>query len=320
VDGALVAVAGLFALFNGVNDGGALLAAGLKVSSLRPVTAVVVLSLMVGIAPALFGSRVATTLADRLVHFTGDDGQVALLAAVAGATVVVITLSRSGVPTSLTLALLGGIVGAGLGGGLPVAWTWTSLVLLLAAAAPLAGLLGAYGVARLWGALPLRTAIRRQVRTAHRVGFGLQAIAYGTNDGQKMLAVFTIAVPAAAAGEHPAARATVLIATVVLFAAGMLLGARRYGGRLGLAVLPITPVNAATARLSSAAVVMSSAAVGAPVSMTQALVGGLVGSDLTLGGRRIRWFQVGGIAVAWIVTLPTAAAVAALLASVFVSV
>jgi PiT family inorganic phosphate transporter len=314
----MLVVAGFFALFTGTNDGGALLAVGLKLSSLRPATAIAALSVTVAAAPAVFGTQVATTLADRLVSFTNESGRLAMLAAVVGATVVVVALSRRALPTSLTLALIGGIVGAGGGAGLPVAWDWVTIVLLLAAAAPLAGFLGATGIGRLWAALPVRADVGRQVRAGHRLGFILLAFAYGANDGQKMLAVVAIAANGAAGGEDVQTRWPVLVGTAMLFAAGALLRVRRYAWRLGSAVLPITPLNAVTAQLSSAAAVMGSATVGAPVSMTQALTGGLIAGGLTAGAGRIRWHQVAGIAAAWIVTLPVAAGMAALLATLFV--
>lgn len=71
-----------------------------------------------------------------------------------------------------------------------------------------------------------------------------------------------------------------------------------------------------TAQLGGAAAVLSSAAVGVPVSMTQAVAGALVGTGLLRGRRQVRWRVAGQLALAWIVTLPSAAAAGALFAVV----
>lgn len=304
---ALLVVAGLFAIFCGLNDGATLLVTSLKLTSLRPIVVVLVLAAMVVVVPVVLGTGVATTLAGRLVSFQDAGGRIALLIAVLAACSVVVILSTRGVPTSLTLALIGGIVGAGLGGQLPIAWSWVAAVMLVAALAPLVAMLAAFAVVQLWAWSPLPGRVERQVRHAHRLGVAAQAVAYGSNDGQKMLAVFTLALPAAGVtGDRITVTPWVLSATGVLFCAGTLAGARRYGVRLGSGVLPLTPVHAATAQLSSAVVVAGSTAIGAPVSMTQAVTGALVGSGLSQGTGRIRWRHVLGIVGAWVLTLPVA--------------
>lgn len=302
---ALVIVAGLFAVFCGLNDGGTLLVTSLKLTSLRPISVVLILAAMVVVVPVLLGTGVATTLAGRLVSFQDAGGRMALLVAVIAACSVVMILATRGVPTSLTVALIGGIVGAGLGGRLPIAWSWVAAVMLVAAVAPLIAMVAAFAVVHLWAWSPLPGGVERQVRHAHRLGVAAQAVAYGSNDGQKMLAVFTLALPTAGVtGNRITVTPWVLSATGVLFCAGTLAGARRYGVRLGTGVLPLTPVHAATAQLSSAVVVAGSAAIGAPVSMTQAITGALVGSGLRHGTGRIRWRHVLGIVAAWLLTLP----------------
>ncbi|WP_165492123.1 inorganic phosphate transporter [Egibacter rhizosphaerae] len=301
-------VAAVFAVLNGVNDGGTLLTLGLKVVGLRLVIALVLLAIMVGLVPALLGTQVASTLAGRLVAFEGPLGQQGLLIGVAGAVIVTMGLARSGLPTSLTLALIGGIAGVGLGAGLPVDYGVVGAVLLAAAAAPLVGALLAYVLSQ--GALHVRLNgdTTRFVARAHRVAFGLQAVAYGANDGQKMLAV--AAVAAGFAVDPVPRNPWMLIGAALAFGLGTLLGLRRFSRIVG-GVIPIRPPNAVIGELSAAAAVLGSAALGAPVSMTQAISGGLVGTGVSEGYRRVRWNVAGQILVAWVVTFPLAFALAA---------
>ncbi|HVL99017.1 MAG TPA: inorganic phosphate transporter, partial [Egibacteraceae bacterium] len=57
-----------------------------------------------------------------------------------------------------------------------------------------------------------------------------------------------------------------------------------------------------------------SAAVGAPVSMTQSVAAALVGAGMSYGHRRVRWRAVGRLGLAWLLTLPASAALAAAVA------
>jgi PiT family inorganic phosphate transporter len=115
---ALLVVAALFAVVAGANDGSSILASAVRVSGLRPWVSISILLAAVVLGPlVLFGTSVATTLAHRLVPFDARGGvHVVLLVAALAAMLVVFGLSRAGLPTSLTLALVGGISGAGWGG------------------------------------------------------------------------------------------------------------------------------------------------------------------------------------------------------------
>ena len=59
-------------------------------------------------------------------------------------------------------------------------------------------------------------------------------------------------------------------------------------------------------------VVLGTGALGSPVSMTQAIAGGLVGSAIDRGMGSIRWQTAAHLVAAWLVTLPSAFAAAAL--------
>jgi inorganic phosphate transporter, PiT family len=304
----LLALAAMFAAINGINDGSTLVANGLKVNSLRPLTAALLVLAGLAFVPLLFGTGVATTLVGRLVVFDGPLGRWPVAAAILSATVVTLLLTRRGLPTSLTLGLIGGITGAGLGAGLPVAWRMVAIVLVLAALAPLVGAGLAYVISGLPTPLPRRTSGRRVVGNAHRVGFVLQCLAYGANDGQKILAVFAIALGQTSGRVE--ASAGLLLVIALLFMVGMVTGLPRIASTISSGVITSRPYDAAVAGFSSAAAVLGTAAVGMPVSMTQAITGALVGVGRRTGAGRIRWQVVGRIAVAWTLTLPLAAVVA----------
>lgn len=101
----------------------------------------------------------------------------------------------------------------------------------------------------------------------HWVGFLLQTVAYAANDGQKMLAVFMIAVGFTGA----LTMYTVLVA--VLFGLGTLYGLPRAGRTLGREIIVSRPPHGVAAELAAGAAVIGCAAASMPVSMTQAIAG-----------------------------------------------
>ena len=300
----LFLAAAAFTMLNGANDGGTLVAVGLTVRGISPIVAVVGLALAVAIVPVLIGTRVATTLTSRLVSLDGDAGRLALLTAVVSAVVVTAGLSWRGLPTSLTLALVGGIAGVGWGYALPVSWPFIGLVLLLAAVAPLAGLAAAFGLSRINTRLSAPGGIDRRIRRMHLAVRRLRCQrrpedAGGVRRGQR-------------AGDrcgrdttHPDGRHRPAVSRGRGSGAAALRRFHRWWRG------PRAPPEAVATELASAGVVLGTAALGAPVSMTQAISGGLIGSGITRGYRRVRWRAAAQIGLAWALTLPASFVLAA---------
>lgn len=301
----LIVVAGLFAVVSGVNDGGALLATGLKLPVIRPAVGILALVLLVAVIP-LVTHQVALTFVNRLATFHDPGGKVAMTVAVVCALAVVFTLSARGRPTSLTLAVVGGLTGAGLGWGLPVSWGAVALVLAFGLAAPFAGALLSWLLIRFL----VRVTDAPGLAHWHRAGFVLQTLAYAANDGQKMLAVFMIAL-----GFHGTPLAYTS-AVAALFGLGALYGLPKAGRTLSREIIVSRPAHGVAAELAAGTAVIGCAALGMPVSMTQAVAGGLVGAGVAQGGGRVRWYAAVKIVVAWLLTLPLSALLAATVAFV----
>lgn len=306
-------LAAAFALFTGFNDAGALVGLGLRLSArgLPPMPAVALLAVAATVVPLVLGTAVAATLGERLIGGPAVDPRTttSLTVAVTAAVLVTAVLAARGLPTSLTLALIGGIAGAGLGAGLGVDWPVVATVLLTAAVAPCVGALAALGVHRLLATVPAYEGAGRRLRWLHAGALSMTCLAYGANDGQKMIAVYA-AVQGGTAARY-AASPLALTTIGACFLVGGLIGLPRLAaalaGRLGTG----RPDAALVTELSGAGVVLGTAAFGAPVSMTQSLSGAMVGTGLTGGSRRVRWAGVLRLGRAWLLTLPTAFAVGA---------
>jgi PiT family inorganic phosphate transporter len=310
----LFAAAGAFAMVSGANDGGALVSSGMQLRSVSLIGAIGMVALALVMVPLLLGTGVATTLATALLEPQGGtEARLAFVVAVVAAVVVVAALTRSGVPTSLTLALIGGIAGAAVGFGLTVEWRTVGVVLLIALLAPLAGGVLAWGLIRPLRHLPLRSSTAR-LAWGHRLAYSAQCVAYAANDGQKALAILAIAAGTATPRVTP--RLDHLVVLAALFSVGLILGVRRVAAKLARAVAPVRPLEAVSVEAGSAMAVLCCTALGAPVSMTQSISGALVGAGLSHGFGRVRWQGVTQVAIAWIVTLPAAAALASVAAAV----
>jgi PiT family inorganic phosphate transporter len=307
LDHGWILLAAAFAVVTGVNDGGSVLSTGLKVPSVKPLNAVLVLVTCMAVVP-FFSTSVATGFAVRLVAFRGPDARIAVAGAVVSAVLLVLVLTHRGLPTSLTLALVGGLTGSGLGFGLDVSWPAVAKVLSVGACAPLVGCLLAYLISRAMRFAPSAPPLNGAVYRMHRVAFGMQAVAYASNDGQKVLAIWAaLGIGVLAVGPSP----VVLTGICVAFGVGVVLGLPRVARGLSNGVLLVRPAHAVAAELASSLAVLGSAAIGVPVSMTQSIAGGLIGTGISHGRRRIRWREVSRIGLAWVITLPSSCLLAA---------
>jgi inorganic phosphate transporter, PiT family len=310
----LVLFALAFVFVTGANDGGVLIAMGVRHAVLPVAWFIVILVLTLVAAPLLFGLSVARTLAVGLVPQHSEMATAGFFIGIAVALVLVGGLSRMGLPTSLTLAIIGGVTGAGLGLGLAVSWSVVIRVLAVGALAPFAGAVIGLVLARLARYLPTSSRMPQLLARAHVVAFVVQCVAYAINDGQKMVAVAAVAGLALTGhltlldGGNAAVEALTLAVIAVVFVAGMLSTVRSVSRRIGLDLVPVAPLDAVVAQYASAAAVLASSAAGVPVSMTQSVAAGLVGASGSRGMRRVRWHSVTRIAAAWMVTLPGAAA------------
>lgn len=292
----------LFALVSGTNDGSTLLSLGARASRMPLLGATLILSVAVVVAPLMLGTSVAATFLDRLVSF-GDQLQPAILVAVIASLATIALLGWRGLPTSLTVALLGGLVGVGVGQGLEVHWRTVGVVVLIALATPAVGLIMAFLINRLALSMDVRGRVSRLLERVHVGVFSVQCLAYGANDGQKMLAVY-VAATGATGAESVTSEPLSLLLIGLFFSLGTLLGLRRYTKSVVLDVFPVRPANAVAAEIGAAVSVLGTGLLGSPVSSTQTVVTSVIGSGIHEGVRRVRWENALQIGLAWVYTFP----------------
>ncbi len=269
----------------------------------------------------LSGTAVATAVLSS-VDVPPSEVITVMAAGTIAAVVLLLFATRAGIPISAGLALVGGLAGAAWNAAGRDAVVWGGVhgirpygVLGAALAMVVAPVLGV--TAAVVGRLVAGRALRRASRRMHEpldatlwVTSGLVGFADGTNDGQKAMAVIAavlVARGSANSGEIPFwVRLTVGLA----LALGTVLGARVLR-TLSRHLYASRPLDAVTTETTSAAVILASSIVGAPVSTTAVVTSGVVGTGLATRPRHVHWATVERIAIAWAASLPVSMAAGA---------
>ncbi|MHB1802349.1 MAG: inorganic phosphate transporter [Actinomycetes bacterium] len=305
---ALLLVAALaYAVACGANDGGMLVGLATRTGTIPPLLATVTMVVAVIAGPFVIGTTVANTLAHGLVSAAAPrrSGTVLVLAVLVSV-LVVLVLSRWGLPTSLTLALVGGIVGAGLGAGLAVGWSRLVYVLVVALLAPLVAGGLAWVVALGFQHVPSGWLAGRGGAYGEVVVLLGQAVAYSATGAQAMVAILGVladprstGVPVSLPGQ---------LAVGAAFGVGLLVAVPRTARVVSERFVHVRRPSALISQSTSTVACLVSAGLGAPVSLTQATTGALLGGELRLAPHRVRWTEAVRIGRAWVLTLPTALA------------
>jgi len=308
--------AALFGVVSGFNDGGNLMASFTSGRVITPRAAAILLLVAVA-GPLVLGTAVAQTVGTNVIDLRAQ-GVIGYILITVSPLCVVLASWRFGVPTSMTLALVGSMLGWVLaGGGAPlVHWPGVARVLLGMPISVLGGgllaLLLYWLVLRLLGSRPHASILalaRLQFATA-----AIQAFAYGANDMEKTIGLIAVGASVSSPSHNVVfASLAPIIAAFVLFYVGALFGGWRIARRIGFGVLRVRPMQALAQQLASGSVVSVLAIAGAPVSMTQTIDGGLVGVGAALRASAIRWGIVREMVGSWVLTLPLAVLLAAAL-------
>jgi PiT family inorganic phosphate transporter len=140
------------------------------------------------------------------------------------------------------------------------------------------------------------------------------ALAHGTNDAQKTMGVICLTL--IATGHLSAQNFDVPTWVVASCGAAIALGTYTGGWRIirtmGTRIIKMDPAQGFSAQGSGAAVVLAASHLGYPLSTTHVISGGVMGAGAAKSVSAVRWGVAGNIAVAWVLTLPAAAMIGAL--------
>jgi inorganic phosphate transporter, PiT family len=314
----VVAFALAFDFTNGFHDTANAVATSVSTRALSPRSAVAIAAIA-NFAGAFTSTAVATTIGTGIVESTGELQQQVLLAALASAIAWNLLTWYLALPSSSSYALIGGLVGSvvvanGLDG---IQWDGlVSKVLLPALVAPVLGFAaaGVILLAALWIVRRRQAAlVNRQFRFA-QVGAGaLMAFAHGLNDAQKTMGVIALALLTAGRTATFEVPTWVIVASGTALALGTYAGGWRIMRTIGYRVFRIEPPHGFAAQTAATAVLLGTAAGGFPISSTHVITGSVFGAGSTVQVRHVSWALALRILAVWILTLPAAAALAAII-------
>jgi PiT family inorganic phosphate transporter len=322
---AVMAIALAFDFTNGFHDAANAIATAVSTRALRPRAALTMAAAM-NLVGALLGTAVAETIAKEIVNLDGlgEHEQLSIvLAALLGAITWNLITWWFGLPSSSSHALIGGLAGAGLGAVL-IRWNdveiqWAKIVekvVIPMVASPAIGFTLAFlgMLAVLWlfrNSQPHRTL--RRFRIAQIGSSSAMALGHGLQDAQKTMGVIFMA-SVAVGWNQPGDGIPFWIKALAACAisAGTYSGGWRIMRTLGRRVIELDPARGFVAEMTGATVLYLAAftPIHAPVSTTHTITSAIMGVGATRSLSAVRWGVAKNIVVAWLLTIPMAAATA----------
>jgi inorganic phosphate transporter, PiT family len=311
----IVCIALIFDFVNGFHDAANSVATVVATRVLAPLTAVAFAAVFNFLAAFFLGTGVAATVGAGFVN-TRIVTPYVILAGLIGAIAWNILTWFFGLPISSSHALIGGYAGAavakaGMHGLIIGKWPTTLAFIVLA---PLIGLILGYllMVIVYWSfrhSSPGR--MDRLFRHAQLVSASLLSCAHGTNDAQKTMGIITAVLVAGGFQRGFHVPGWVIFASAVAMGLGTLSGGWRVVRTVGTRLTRLKPRSGFCAETGAAISILLATWLKLPVSTTHVVAGSIAGVGSIQRVRAVRWQVAQNIVLAWVLTIPAAAFVAA---------
>jgi inorganic phosphate transporter, PiT family len=316
---AVVAVALFFDFTNGFHDTANSIATSVSTRALSPRMAVLSAAVL-NFLGAFVSFAVAATIASGIVDQDAITLKIVLAGLVGAITWNLITW-YFGLPSSSSHALIGGMIGSAIAADGFGVVKWDGLkdkVLIPSLVAPFLGIViaAALMVIVLW--IIRRQApgfVHRLFRRLQLVSGGFVAFTHGTNDAQKTMGIISLALVASGhlSPDFERPPTWVIVCAAAAMGMGTYAGGWRIIKTLGTRVAKIDPPQGFAAQTACASILWTTAHYGFPVSTTHVISGSVLGAGATTRFSAVRWGVAGNILLAWVLTIPCAAAVGALM-------
>jgi PiT family inorganic phosphate transporter len=313
----LIVVALLFDFLNGLHDAANSIATIVSTRVLRPRYAVMWAAFFNFIAFLFFGTHVAQTIGKGIVEADVVTPAV-VFGALMGAIVWNVVTWLGGIPSSSSHALIGGLLGAAVAKAGPGAVLWSGLgpTLVAIVASPFIGFLLALLLVLIVSWTFVRTpplAVDRTFRSAQFLSASLYSLGHGGNDAQKTMGIIAVLLYSQGLlGGTFHVPFWVVIACQAAMGLGTLLGGWRIVHTMGSKITRLSPMQGFCAETGGAITLFGATFLGIPVSTTHTITGAIVGVGAARRVSAVRWNVASNIVVAWVLTIPASALIAAL--------
>lgn len=305
---------------NGWTDAPNSIATVVTTRALSPKQAIVMATVL-NILGSFSGTAVAATIGTGIVKPEAIN-----LETVAAAMIGIIIWStvawRYGLPTSESHALISGLMGAGLavGGVSVLVWDgWVKIAVGLAFSTFL-GFGLAYGIFFAIARLFYRSGISRVRKVFGKlqiVSAAFMAFGHGSNDGQKFIGAFSLALFLSGVTQEFTVPAWVIFLCAVVMGVGTSTGGWRIIRTLGLRLTKLEPQHGFAAETAAATAIELASRLGIPLSTTHTISTAIMGVGAVQRRQAVRWHVARSIVVAWILTFPVCGIIAWAVAKLF---
>ena len=312
----IIALALIFDFINGFHDAANSIATVVSTRVLTPGKAVLWAAFFNFAAAFGFGVGVAKTIGKDMIDIERVDNTV-IFAGLFGAIVWNLITWYLGLPTSSSHALIGGYAGsavskAGLGVIITSGWTKTLLFIVLS---PVIGMILGFTIMAITMWIVKDTAPRRvdnRFRKLQLVSAAAYSLGHGTNDAQKTMGIIAgVLYTSKYISTFDIPMWVILLAHSAI-ALGTLSGGWRIVKTMGSRITALRPIGGFSAETAAAVCLFGLAMNGIPVSTTHTITGAIIGVGSTRRLSAVRWAVTKHIVWAWLLTIPAAATVAAI--------
>jgi inorganic phosphate transporter, PiT family len=309
---ALISVALIFDLLNGLHDAANSIATVVSTRVLRPQYAVMWAAFFNFIAFLFFGLHVAQTVGTGIVAADVVDAAV-IFGALMGAICWNLITWLLGIPSSSSHALIGGLAGAavtkaGLGS---IVWSGLGITAAAIVFSPLLGFFLALLLVLTVSWVFVRSspsAVDNTFRSLQFISASLYSLGHGGNDAQKTMGIIAVLLYSQGLlGATFYIPLWVILSCQAAMGLGTLVGGWRIVRTMGSRITRLHPVQGFCAEAGGAITLFLATYFGIPVSTTHTITGAIIGVGAARKTAAVRWNVASDVILAWIVTLPAAA-------------
>lgn len=314
--GLVIVLALAFDFINGFHDTANAIATCIATRSLSPRIAII-MSAFLNFVGAMVSTGVAKTIGGEIVTSPQMVDSTVLIAALFAAIVWNLFTWKIGMPSSSSHALIGGVLGAVTISYGTAAINGNGVFMIVAGliGSPVIAMFSGYVIMTLLFIL-FRNVGRSKVNyiSLHiqSLSAAVMAFSHGSNDAQKCMGIITLALLSGGYIGELEVPFLVKIACAFAMCAGTSVGGWRIIRTVGNKIFRLEPVNGLAADINSALTIFTATFLHLPVSTTHVVTGSIMGVGWAKRFRAVHWNVAYSMVGAWVMTIPSTAAVGAL--------
>ncbi len=309
-----ILVALFFDFVNGFHDAANSIATVIGTRVLRPLYAVSLAAVANFVGPFVFGVAVATTIGKGIINPDFVTIHI-IIGALVGAIVWDLITWIFGLPSSSSHALVGGVLGAGIGGAGMQAVIFGGLekVVIGIIVSPIVGLITAF----LLATVIITVFAKKRPSTVNSIFGKLQLVSstyfsltHGANDGQKTMGIIALILLTEGLITSFEIPFYVILIAALAISLGTFFGGWRIVKTMAVKITQLKPYQGFAAETGGASILAVLAWFGIPASTTHAISGAIMGAGAVKRVSAVRWGIGKRIVWAWVITIPASAAIA----------